>query len=56
MAGPLVLTAWRRGRDRLRGNTHERRLAAYQANVAFVSSLGLDAAEVLGPPPLHIQT
>ena len=38
--------------DALQGRpAYERKLERYESDVAFISSLGLDPAEVLGPPP-----
>ncbi|MGD9797355.1 MAG: hypothetical protein AB7V15_04495, partial [Acidimicrobiia bacterium] len=43
---------FRRLRDAVAGRTRaDRRLAAWEANRAFVTGLGLDPALVLGPPP-----
>ena len=37
--------------DALQGRpAHERKLERYEADVAFISSLGMDPTEVLGPP------
>jgi hypothetical protein len=39
--------------DALRGvSSHERRVRTWEADVDFLSSLGLDAHEVLGPRPV----
>jgi hypothetical protein len=43
--------------DTLRGVTsHERRVQAWEADVAFLSSLGLDGHELLGPRPVPKET
>ena len=52
-----VLTAGnelrRKIEDTLRGvSSHERRVRTWEADVDFLSSLGLDAYEVLGPRPV----
>jgi hypothetical protein len=39
--------------DAVRGiSSHERRVRVWEANVEFLSSLGLDAHELLGPMPV----
>ena len=51
-AGTAAAAAARRARDALGGRTSsDRRAAAYEANAAFLRSLGHDPAGVLGPPP-----
>jgi hypothetical protein len=43
--------------DTLRGvSSHERRVRAWEADIAFLSSLGLDAQELLGPRPVPKET
>jgi len=51
-AGSVALSLVERLLDAVKGRTAaERRLGAYQANAAFLRSLGHDPAQVLGPPP-----
>jgi hypothetical protein len=39
--------------DALRGRpAYERKRERWEADVAFISSLGMDPVEVLGPPPM----
>ena len=48
-ANEMRRVAW----DALCGRSaFERRLHVWEANVAFISSLGLDPDELLGPPPV----
>jgi hypothetical protein len=50
--GAAGAVAARNGLRRLRDrDPRQRRLAAYHANAAFVTSLGQDPEAVLGPPP-----
>lgn len=53
-AGNVALSLAQRLSDAVHGRTGaERRLAAYQANAAFLRSLGHDPDQILGLPPLH---